>query len=119
MRIRTFSPMARMARPIDTERDYRVVKTLVARRARTFFFAETERLEALIRELTDYESRAGRAETGVTAECMGWARVQRRNELDDRNRRWCDTTDDAHVRNDSTGECFAPDGTESAPSRNY
>lgn len=110
MRIRTFSPLARIARPINTERDYRVVKTLVAQRARTFFFAETERLEALIRELTDYESRAAHAEIAVTAECSEWTLVQRRNELDDRNRRWCDTIDQARVRNDSTGECFAPDG---------
>jgi hypothetical protein len=109
MRIRTFSPMTRMARPINTERDYRVVKTLVAQRARTFFFAETERLEALIRELTDFESRAAHTETGVTAECAEWAPVQRRNELDERNRRWCDTIDPC-VHNDSTGECFAPDG---------
>ena len=109
MRIRTFSPMARMARPINTDRDYRVVKVLVAQRARIFFYAETERLEALIRELTDYESRAAPAETGVIAECAEWAQVQRRNELDYRNRRWCDTIDQ-RVQDDSAGECFAPDG---------
>ena len=37
MGIRSFSPIARIARPITTERDYRVVKSLVAERARTFF----------------------------------------------------------------------------------
>ena len=87
MRIRTFRSIARMARPINTERDYGVVKNLVAERARTFFFIETERLEALIRELTDYESRVAHAE----AECTEWAPVQRRNDIDEQNRRWCDT----------------------------
>ena len=110
MRIRTFSPMARMARPINTDRDYRVVKALVAQRARIFFYAETERLEALIRELTDYESRAAQAETDVTAECTARAPVLRRNELDERNRRWCDTIDQACVHDDSAGECLVPDG---------
>jgi len=109
MRIRTFSPIVRRARPINTERDYRVVKSLVAERAKTFFLIETERLEALIRELTDYESRAAPAETGVIAECAEWAQVQRRNELDYRNRRWCDTIDQ-RLQDDSAGECFAPDG---------
>ena len=48
MGTREFRSYARMARPIFTERDYETVRKLVTQRARTFFFVEAERLEALI-----------------------------------------------------------------------
>ena len=104
MGIRTFSPIVRMARPINTEQDYRAVKCLVAERARTFFFIETERLEALIRELTDYESRVADAEAGVNAEWTQWALVQQSNDHDEQNRRWCDATSQAAVHDDSPAD---------------
>jgi len=67
---REFRSFARMARPIITRRDYYTVRKLVSQRARAFFFVEAERLEALIRELTDYEGR--RVETEAS---MGWSRL--------------------------------------------
>ena len=111
MRIRAFSPIVRIARPINTERDYRGVKSLVAESARTFFLIETERLEALIRELTDYEGRLADGEVGVAAEKTAWAPIQRRNEIDEQNRRWCDAIDQGCVHDNSPGQCLMPDRT--------
>ena len=79
-----------MARPIATERDYRGVKSLVAERAWTYFFVETERLEALIRELTDYEIRVERSEAGFTVEWAERAFVQEANDHEEQRRRWRD-----------------------------
>jgi hypothetical protein len=87
------------------------VKSLVAERAKTFFLIETERLEALIRELTDYEGRLADAEVGVDAEKTEWAPIQRRNHLDEQHRRWCDTIDQACVNDDSPGAYLMPDRT--------
>ena len=87
---RTFRPIARIARPITTERDYRGVKKLVAERAWTFFFVETERLEALVRELTDYEIRVEESEAGFTVEWAEWAFVQQANDHHEQHRRWRD-----------------------------
>jgi hypothetical protein len=87
---RTFRPIARMARPITTERDYRGVKNLVAERAWTFFFVETERLEALVRELTDYEIRVEESAAGFTVEWAEWAFVQKENDPEEQSRRWGD-----------------------------
>ena len=66
MGTREFRSYARMARPIFTERDYATVRRLVTQRARTFFFVEAERLEALIRELTDYEGRCAETDPGCS-----------------------------------------------------
>ena len=87
---RTFRPIARTARPITTERDYRGVKKLVAEHAWTFFFVETERLEALVRELTDYEIRAEESEAGFTVEWAEWAFVQEVDAREEQRRRWRD-----------------------------
>jgi len=111
MRIRSVSPIARIARPIITERDYRVVKSLIAERARTFFLIETVQLEALIRELTDYEGRLADAEVGVAVEKTEWAPMQSRNDPHEQNRRWCDTIDHACANDDSPGECLMRDRT--------
>ncbi len=70
MGTRDFRSYARMARPIFTERDYDTVKKLVTERARAFFFVEAERLEALIRELTDYEGRFAQTDARYA---VGWA----------------------------------------------
>jgi hypothetical protein len=71
MGTRDFRSYVGMARPVLTERDYQTVKKLVMERARNFFFfIEAERLEAMIRELNDYEQRS--ADTG--GDCtIGWA----------------------------------------------
>ncbi len=92
MGTREFRSYARMARPIFTERDYETVRKLVTQRARTFFFVEAERLEALIRELTDYEGRC--AETDASC-AVGWAEWTFVPEADDDGqprRRWSDAS---------------------------
>jgi hypothetical protein len=92
MGTREFRSYARMARPIFTERDYETVRKLVTQRARTFFFVEAERLEALIRELTDYEGRCAETNTGSV---VGWAEWAFAPEADDDGqprRRWSDAS---------------------------
>src|ERR1700730_735819 len=71
MGMRDFRSYVGMARPVLTGRDYQTMKKLLMERARTFFFfIEAERLEAMIRELNDYEQRS--ADTG--GDCtVGWA----------------------------------------------
>ena len=50
------------ARAILTERDYEAVKKLVVDRCKGIYVVlEAERLEALIRELTDYEGGMGQS----------------------------------------------------------
>jgi len=66
------------------------VKKLVAERAWTFFFVETERLEALVRELTDYEIRVEESEAGFTVEWAEWTFVQQANDHHEQHRRWRD-----------------------------
>jgi hypothetical protein len=91
MSSRDFRSYARMARPIFSERDYDTVKKLVTERARAFFFLEAERLEALIRELTDYEGRFAQTD----ALYVGWAECTfvPRGEDDGRpRRRWSDAS---------------------------
>jgi hypothetical protein len=57
-----------LARPILVERDYQAVKRLVADRCQgIYLLLETERLEALIRELTLYEESAGESEVCTSA----------------------------------------------------
>jgi len=58
------------------------VKSLVAERAWTHFFVETERLEALVRELTDYEIRVERSEAGFTGEWAERAYATTKNSVD-------------------------------------
>lgn len=92
MGTRDFRSYVGMARPVLTERDYRRVKKLVMERARTFFFIEAERLEAMIRELNDYEQRS--ADTG--GDCtIGWAEwvfVPKADGDTQQRRRWSDVS---------------------------
>ncbi|HTS52784.1 MAG TPA: hypothetical protein VMH26_05885 [Burkholderiales bacterium] len=90
MSSRDFRSYARMARPIFTERDYETVKKLVTERARTFFFVEAERLEALIRELTDYEGRFAR--TDELAGWVEWSFMPASNDEGQPRRRWSDAS---------------------------
>jgi hypothetical protein len=77
-----------MARPIVVERDYQAVKRLLADRCHgIYLLLETERLEALIRELTLYEDRPSE-EVELAALSMAADPPQRTpNWL---NRRWSD-----------------------------
>jgi hypothetical protein len=79
-----------MARPIFTERDYETVRKLVTQRARTFFFVEAERLEALIRELTDYEGRCAETDPACSIGWAEWALVPDVNGDARPRRRWSD-----------------------------
>jgi hypothetical protein len=79
-----------MARPIFTERDYETVRKLVTQRARTFFFVEAERLEALIRELTDYEGRCAETDPACSIGWTEWALVPEANGDTRPRRRWSD-----------------------------
>ena len=55
---RYVATLAGRARPITTERDYWAVMLLLQERCRPIWRAwEDERLEALFREITDYEDR--------------------------------------------------------------
>jgi len=92
MGTREFRSYARMARPIFTERDYETVRKLVTQRARTYFFIEAERLEALIRELTDYEGRCAETDTGCTVGWAEWAFVPEASDDDQPRRRWSDAS---------------------------
>lgn len=90
MGTREFRSYARMARPIFSERDYDTVKKLVTQRARTFLLLEAERIEALIRELTDYE---GRSEQAGAEYAVGWAQwmvVPTAQDDSQPRRRWSD-----------------------------
>jgi hypothetical protein len=90
MGTREFRSYARMARPIFTERDYETVRKLVTQRARTFFFVEAERLEALIRELTDYEGRCAETDPGCSVGWAEWALVPEADGDARPRRRWSD-----------------------------
>jgi hypothetical protein len=85
---RYVQPYTRMARPIVTVRDYEAVKNVVKRRATLFpDLLDTGRLEALIRELIDYEDRS----MGVNASYgIEWALVPRVHEDITPQRRWFD-----------------------------
>ena len=85
---RYVQPYTRMARPIVTVRDYDAVKKVVKRRATIFpDFLDTGRLEALIRELTDYEDRSTRADDDCAIE---WAPNPHAHEDTTPRRRWFD-----------------------------
>jgi len=90
MGTREFRSFARMARPIFTERDYEIVLKLVTQRARTFFFVEAERLEALIRELTDYEGRCAEIDPACAVGWAEWALVPDTGSDARPRRRWSD-----------------------------
>ena len=90
MGTREFKSYARMARPIFTERDYETVRKLVTQRARTFFFVEAERLEALIRELTDYEGLCAETDAGCSVGWAEWALVPQADGDAQPRRRWSD-----------------------------
>jgi hypothetical protein len=90
MGTREFRSYARMARPIFTARDYETVRKLVTQRARTFFFVEAERLEALIRELTDYEGRCAETDPGCSVGWAEWALVPEADGDARPRRRWSD-----------------------------
>jgi hypothetical protein len=92
MGTREFRSYARMARPIFTERDYETVRKLVTQRARTFFFVEAERLEALIRELTDYEGRCAETDAGCAVGWAEWAFVPEADGDGQPRRRWSDAS---------------------------
>lgn len=90
MGTREFRSYARMARPIFTERDYETVRKLVTQRARAFFFVEAERLEALIRELTDYEGRSAETDSSCSVGWAEWALVPEADSDARPRRRWSD-----------------------------
>jgi len=90
MGTREFRSYARMARPIISERDYDTVKKLVTQRARTFLLLEAERIEALIRELTDYEGRSGQTDTDYAVEWAQWMVVPTAQDDSQPRRRWSD-----------------------------
>lgn len=92
MGTREFRSYARLARPIFTERDYETVRKLVTQRARTFFFVEAERLEALIRELTDYEGRCAETDPGCSIGWAEWAFVPEAGGDARPRRRWSDAS---------------------------
>jgi hypothetical protein len=92
MGTRDFRSYARMARPIFTERDYDTVKKLVTERARTFFFVEAERLEALIRELTDYEGRFAQTDALYAVGWAEWTFVPVGKDDGQPRRRWSDAS---------------------------
>jgi hypothetical protein len=91
MGISDFKLLARMARPVLSQRDYNASKKLLRERARTFsVFLEAERLEALIREVTYYEDRCAETDAGRT---VGWAECVILPELENDgtpHRRWSD-----------------------------
>ena len=92
MGTREFRSYARMARPIFSTRDYDTVKKLVTQRARTFLLLEAERIEALIRELTDYEGRSGQADADYEVGWAQWMVVPTAHDDSQPRRRWSDAT---------------------------
>jgi hypothetical protein len=89
MGARSVQLYTRMARPIVTVRDYEAAKKVVKRRAGIFpDFLDTGRLEALIRELTDYEDRSTQTDASGSIDWAEWASGPQAREDTTPGRRW-------------------------------
>lgn len=90
MGMRDFNAYARLARPILNERDYETVKRLAMERAKDFLFLDAGRIEAMIRELTDYEQRTNESASDWAIGWVEWALVPHVESDDEPHRRWSD-----------------------------
>jgi hypothetical protein len=75
----------RQARPILTERDYAAVKTLLAGAPE-----EQMRLDALLRELADYDNRGSALNVLYAVAWAEWVFVPRCEPEEQPRRRWAD-----------------------------
>ena len=91
---RTFRPVTKKARPILNERDYQAAKAVLEREMKHAHTDQVwERLESLMQEVADYESRFLQGEDEDYSELVEYAYTSVLEEQDGPTRRWSDQDD--------------------------